>query len=779
MPTLTDWFTLYTAQKNAITSLNAAVTGVQGAIAIQINNALFDINATLLTLKSPATTGGGTTVAIDLTPTNTILANSLGNVVPRLTQIAGDLSNIDARLVNLVYGTAVGIELAIQGIASSVATIAGKAGGGGTVDVSSLVNELKSLDAGTLTGIEFAIQQIGNNLVTLDAGTLTGIELAIERMAAAIEGGAGVGGAGAPHLDDAMVSLKTVLDALTATASPSWLEDVRSAVKRFDSWIESIPAISWLVPSPGGIQGDMRRIGAGLVYGIQTANEVLSPLHAPFTALVAQATTDLLKALTDGGKATVNTAIPTAQAALTVAAELGIDAHILAIAAEAVLPFKHMGIGAAAAAIVDIAGFKPLSQAVMGHMVEGAISRPMHFWANSVFTPEILMHGELALLLRKRIVSEENFVHDLAFQGYDQGTADLLLQGAYRDPRIYDLGIILEDATVAEDWLYSRVQRSGYTDEDARVITSALLQRMQKTTRVKVVSAANSAFAAGVISAADHDTILTGLGMRPEVVALEQQVAQLDYQRSYAALAITTYRRQYTNDVITRDDFATALSLLGLDPARAQLELADAAAARAPRIAAKEAAAIQKTVREIQRYLIPRYRQLFYMGLVTSADYETELITAGIDPVVAAQAVSLDALKVQAITQNKATLATARVTSQVLTEQERLYAEQFRKGVIDQTGLTAALQSLHLTPTRVQTIVQTEIVGAIPPVPYKVTAPPEAAAALAKGMEIEAALLDFRRGRIDATVLYTKLIANGIAPAQAHAKVDVEIARKP
>ena len=112
-------------------------------------------------------------------------------------------------------------------------------------------------------------------------------------------------------------------------------------------------------------------------------------IDAPFAAMVDHIMDDLVNTLT-ALKVDISEA-PTgaAKSALSLGHKFGLEAHGLATAIELISPLKYLGMGQMAAYITDLAGFKPISQAIAGSLIAGAITRPARWWGNAVFQPEI------------------------------------------------------------------------------------------------------------------------------------------------------------------------------------------------------------------------------------------------------------------------------------------------------------------------------------------------------------------------------------------------------
>ena len=507
--------------------------------------------------------------------------------------------------------------------------------------------------------------------------------------------------------------------------------------------------------------------------------KILSILDIPFEALFQSAQAEITTLYAEAVPASIAGAGAQATRALMQAYRYGRAAQLLGAACEAFSPLKSLGFGQMAAVLVDLSQFKPLVEAVSRPRIAAAIARPLRWAANADHRPEIPPPQDLERWVQKRRLDVESYAGLLAYHGYTEEHIDAYAATVYRDFTIRDLALTLDDVQVNEAWLAPRVRTIGYNDVDADQITGALLQRARRGPRGRVMSAAAAAAADGLMPLAEYEGILRALGRRDDVVALELQAAQLRERADYQRQAVATYRRQYVNDVIGRGDYQVALSALGIPPARLELELADADAARFPRVQAAEEAALKDVMTQVRAQLVPRYRALFQMGAISGEEYQRTLEQAGIAPGLAAQAVSLDAAKLRAQAIKTGNVDAERALDRLLLERQQLAIVQFRKGIIDAGGLRAGLVAAGLTGERADVVVAREQALRLPAVRSVIPPPPAAADAIAQGFRRRTAVEEYRRGRIDEDTLYDELIAAGRTPEQATAEVDYEYARRP
>lgn len=564
-------------------------------------------------------------------------------------------------------------------------------------------------------------------------------------------------------------AITIILSAIT-TIGPVLLK-ILPAIPFFFSVFERLLPENWsknIIESLGSY-GDLAKQAGGMI---------MSVIEAPMATLVEESQKNLLTMFMGHAPAQIDAPTEAATEAILMGNRFGLAAHGLAAAVEMVSPLKYLGMGQVAAYLVDLAGFKPIAQAVAGAMVGGAITRPMRWWGNAVFQPEIPGVGDLERLVQKRVIDEQTYIGYLAYHGFPREIADYFAQTVYRDFSIRDIALAMEDTTIDPSWLEPRIMRIGYDDDDAAQITKSLIQRGAKTARFRVMSAAYSAVSSGSISIDDYRTILQGLDLRQTTIDYEVQAATIASHNDYIKDSIAVYRKQYVNGVIDDGSFRVALAALGLPSERIELVAADAWAQIAPRIAREERAQIEDTMREVQRYLVPAYRELMELGLISDDQYVQALIDAGVSQQVAQQSAILARMRINAVATRTRNKAAERELAQLYDEREELYVEMYRREQITEGGLASSLAALGINSQRVAAIVDTERTRKIPPISRPPKPPADAKERYIRDLAIQAAVAAFRTGKISEGALKQALITNLMSAEEADATVQLEVARK-
>ncbi len=720
MATLLDWLNVYTGIKDA-------VAGLQGNLAAT-KDALASINTRLTSLQS----------------------NQAEDISDELLKVRLDLDKISGYLK-----------------------------GNGNLDDLSVANQLTKIAHWISTNIAPNLGNLADQFTLIEDSFASAINSRLKELAQ---------GAADPNtpLNIAMAQIAKALEPLTKEASPNFMRDLTAALGRvfqtrdlYYDWItKSISSADF--SSAEGIEKFVTTGMKDIVdSGAVDVSRALEVAEKPFKLLVSEglkAFQEVLLRQKGVDHAHMTDALTEV---LGKAYQIGEAAHLAALTGELATFFKHMGLPQAAAALVDLAGFKPITGAMTTSLVSAAITRRMRWWGNDTFRPEVLPMRDLVELRHKREIEAAHFTRGLQLLGFDENAINLLNRAVWREPTIRDLAIAIEDTTVPDDWLLERVQKAGYSDNDADQLTKSLKQRALKAARGRVISAALAAVTDGLLDTESYRTILESLQLRQDEIDLQIRTAEIASRRDTVNTAIGTYKRQYVNDVIDRNDFVLTLTALGVNPDRVDLIALDADAQRAPKIAREEEAKLKASIREIQTELVPRYRRLYELGVIDDTAYENILIEAGISPQVAAQAVLLDRSKRQIVVQTATATALERETARLVAETEEALRLQFRKGLIDEAQLKNSLADLGYSDERVGVIVNQERARLAPPPGKVIEAPAEAKARVLRDLAVQTALNDFRKGRTDAAELFDALTAQGETEDEALARVNLEISRLP
>ncbi len=616
--------------------------------------------------------GGSVTTSIDLGP----LATKLEGIITRLgddrKEISKDLATI--ALVLSDESPTGGMHVIKEAVTAQTAAltqlatvVAAAAGGGGGASTAGLVEFLAKLFAGTDPTVGDAVSKFIAGLADLFVPSAEAAELP---------------------------------PAGTKLTPQQFFEAVRQGVLDFTH-------SGWMKAARGVITTTVQ-------VGSEIAEAALDPLGEIFEGITTEGVNSVIAGMASDFADENKSVRDRAMGALTRAYKLGQKAHFLAAAVEACHPLHEFGLSNAAAAITDLAGFQPISQAVFRPHLEATITRPMRWQTNAQFRPEIANVNALSDFVRRRTMSVDELRDVLPLHGFDDDTCDRYVETVWRDPTIRDLAIALEDTTVDHDWLRDRVRTAGYDDADADRLTAALFQRSTRGIRDRVRSAAVSAYADGTTARHELEATLDTLGYTAQARALELVTADIQRRRDLVKDGLATYRREYVNDVIDEPDYRLAITALGVDPERIELIVADANATRAPHIAAEEAAQIKAAIREVQTQLVPKARALFELGQISEGQYGQYLIDAGISMPVAAQAVALDVARRNAVLNQHVAGDVQTAIDAVIQDQRDLLTERYRKDLLTEANYRSGLLTSGLARDLVDVMVARENVRKVP-----------------------------------------------------------------
>jgi len=201
-----------------------------------------------------------------------------------------------------------------------------------------------------------------------------------------------------------------------------------------------------------------------------------------------------------------------------------------------------------------------LSWAAFGPLVRYTIADPLREYFAYKYRPERFTRSELQRLLRKRIISEETFKEDLAYQGYSDERIKAFLEDAWDDLSLSYIYDLYEEGVIPFEEMLERIKRLGYKDEDAYLLALLGQLRATRDERYKIITRLAKWYARGYI---DYDTAfryITSLGMPEDQARILLDAWELDFRLEVIDEIIDSIIDAFRKDLITEDEFRERLA---------------------------------------------------------------------------------------------------------------------------------------------------------------------------------------------------------------------------
>lgn len=453
----------------------------------------------------------------------------------------------------------------------------------------------------------------------------------------------------------------------------------------------------------------------------------------------------------------------------------GVGAHITASAVELLMPLKHLGLPQIAAFMADLAGFGGIAAAQLGPLVAAGIKRPAEWEANEIFRSNLPAVRDAKQFVLERIIGLDDYRAILRWNGYPEEWVEAYVAEVWEEPSLRELSTVVDDTPVDEDWLRVKVRETGLSDEDVELFLAGLQRRANKSVRQAYMSSLQSAFRDGLLEEGELEGELERLNLNLEARELIRRRAILERRRELTDLWERAFRVQAENEVMDLDDYRMALRSLGLSEDRVAVLVAVGDATLRGRFAREERADLKRLIREDQATRVQLAREAFRRGRVTQDQLFAMLVSVGIEERQADAMVALEAVRVQPVPRGPAvlTLEAQRERENELIRDAALVA--FREGKVDEAALVRVLSSLGIPQRELEALVTLELARKDKPKPVVVREDP--ATVRARQLKTEAAIFDFRAGKISLELLRIRLTEAGHPPVVVEAFVERELAR--
>jgi len=308
----------------------------------------------------------------------------------------------------------------------------------------------------------------------------------------------------------------------------------------------------------------------------------------------------------------------------------GIAAHAASVASEILYPTKTLGINQAIGMIAELGSFGPIAAATLGQVHYSALRRPMGYYVDSITRSRLPDEFMLQQMVFEGVLSEAEFKNTLKYYGYSDKWIERYWPTMFGDPRYFELSMMIEDQMASDAWIKNRVKELGYEPDVNEVMEKGLIKKAIRTQRQDYYKQAFNLFKEGMVPREYFNKVLDELEFRPEARAFAVKSAELAYLYDVTTDEIKYWTDSYLKDLVTDDDLALRLSLLGLNRWRVNLHVRLAHVRKYKRPAAEDPAELEKVMSQARAKYSQAYVELYRKGYIESDTLYGYLVELGI-----------------------------------------------------------------------------------------------------------------------------------------------------
>lgn len=343
-------------------------------------------------------------------------------------------------------------------------------------------------------------------------------------------------------------------------------------------------AANWIVE---GIAGAFRGIAEFIVNGLKAVFEgiwnflsqnVFKPIvdfvSGIFTALtdaIARAASAVFAFVAGYAPAKPEGALLRGIGALTVGM-MGLNVFwTIMLAGELAHPLKQIGLFRLTDVAERVLGATALAGIIASAYFSISLATPIRYEANAFFRPQQYDTQSALRLWQKGIISRETAQQQLRYQGWSEEKIADLFDDYPREPRHFEIGIMMEGMLPEEGWLLTKLKRSGYDEEDARIMATGLKRRYIKSVLGRLTATYRKGYREGFVPREKFEQVLRSMGERADAAAWELAVADMEAKIDETADLITAAKAAYAKDLLTPEELLSELLRLGIPEARARV----------------------------------------------------------------------------------------------------------------------------------------------------------------------------------------------------------------
>ncbi len=341
---------------------------------------------------------------------------------------------------------------------------------------------------------------------------------------------------------------------------------------------------------------------------------------------------------------------------------LGVASHGLsALLSTRILGSGGLNLAGMSAFIGQLAGFAPITGAVMSNFYRAYLSEPMRYKVNETFAPYLpaamdvmryrykrilpgMVHPSVAPFYPMEGISGEGspgfnfFAKIMAKWGYSAEWAKVMEDDLYTEPRHFELGIMGEDDTIPESWWWEKSRRMGYPEPDVAHMVGGIRRKISRSWSAGLINEIVRQFGNGLLSVEELKERIEDVGVNSESMQYIIDMSVCRRWGNYVDREERLAQDEFARDMIDEEELRERLELVYADENILEVEVASAMVKKYRRV-------YWSTERDIAREIAGTMRQLYLAGMATESEYSQALIGGGMEPAVADARLRLDSYK--------------------------------------------------------------------------------------------------------------------------------------
>ncbi len=464
--------------------------------------------------------------------------------------------------------------------------------------------------------------------------------------------------------------------------------------------------------------------------------------------------------------------------ALALATGVGLASHAYALLKDHVPLLDNTAATHLAGFFSKLSGWDELIEAGFGAMIAIALREPMEAHINKSTRTQSPTELAVREFLGRRYAELPGFHEAMSRKGFTDEWQELLKEASFQELRRFELQMITDVMDLPDNQLEGMIRRARYGDEYVPVLRDALRTRSLSRVNSRIVGVGFDAYRDGFIDGEQFGALLSAARVQPSEQGLWLFAARTAHAGDVKADLVAAWRSAAARGAMTDDELRASLAVIGMQPARADVEVMRANVARLKKPVEEEARTHEKAVNQARANLTAAYRTQFRKGLIDETQLADRLRLIGYEDFVTASIVELARAEKFEPPKPPRGDSPEEVSARARAAFTVAWTTQFQHDLIDAAQLKGNLVSIGVNELEAAAIVLREQARKTPSPDVLARRTAERVAAEVQSTLQAAYVEQFQHDLIDAADLEAALVQIGKDPDAARARRLLEEAKR-